>query len=118
MSPDSADEGRAARAGALRRVRGVARGRPIRLVVDGAFVEAFEGESLAIALAASGRLALRSSPNARTPRGMFCLMGVCQECVVEVDGALSASCSVGARDGMVVSTDTLWRARDVVGGAG
>jgi NADH dehydrogenase/NADH:ubiquinone oxidoreductase subunit G len=49
---------------------------------------------------------------------MFCLMGVCQECVVEVNGELAASCAVDARDGMVVSTDVLWRAREIAGGAG
>ncbi len=45
-------------------------------------------------------------------------MGVCQECVVEVNGELLASCAIDARDGMVVSTDALWRARDTAGGAG
>lgn len=117
MSADSGEDSRCVREGAFRRVPGVARGRRVQLVVDGAAVEAFEGESLAVALAASGRLALRHSPNAQTPRGIFCLMGVCQECVVEVNGELSASCAIDARDGMVVSTDALWRARDVTGGA-
>ena len=118
VSPDSGEDSRSVREGTFRRVPGVARGRRVQLVVDGTAVEAFEGESLGVALAASGRLALRHSPNAQTPRGMFCLMGVCQECVVEVNGVLSASCAIEVRDGMVVSTDALMRARDIAGGAG
>lgn len=118
MRPDPRQQDSAGGSGAFRRDPDVERGRSIRLVVDDAVVEAFEGESLGVALAVSGRLLLRHSPNAQTPRGMFCLMGVCQECVVEVDGALAASCMVEARDGMVVSTDVLARARASTGGAG
>lgn len=116
MSLDDGDDACLARGGRLRRAAGLSRGRPIRIFVDGADLEAFEGESLVVALAASGRLVLRRSPNAQTPRGMFCLMGVCQECVVEVDGVLTPACATEARDGMAVRTDALWRARAAAGG--
>ena len=44
-----------------------------------------EGESLAAALCAAGRLTLGTGP-AGTPRALFCGMGICQECIVTVDG--------------------------------
>ena len=43
------------------------------------------GESLAAALTAAGIRALRLTRREES-RGMFCGMGVCQECLVEVDG--------------------------------
>jgi predicted molibdopterin-dependent oxidoreductase YjgC len=36
-------------------------------------------------------------------RGLFCAMGACQECVVEVDGSLMEACRTPVRDGMVVT---------------
>lgn len=79
--------------------------------MDGAAVDAFEGESLAMALGAAGYSALRKSPESKTPRAGFCLMGVCQECVVDVDGVILPSCMEPVRDGMQVSLDRLERQR-------
>lgn len=81
----------------------VTRGAPIRIVVNGHAVDAFEGEAVAVALAAAGWLTLRRSPTAGTSRGMFCLMGVCQECVVEIDGVPATACLEPVRDGMVIA---------------
>ena len=74
----------------------------VRLVVDGAVLEAFAGESVAAALLAAGIRTLRHSPREAAPRGMFCLMGVCQECVVEIDGRRVESCRIAVREGMEV----------------
>ncbi len=74
------------------------------LVVDGEEVPARPGASVAAALAAAGRLALGRSPRAGRPRGAFCMMGVCQQCVMRIDGARRPSCLTEARDGMVVET--------------
>lgn len=59
--------------------------RDIAISFEGEPVAALEGESVAAALTASGHLALRL---ARTgaPRGLFCGMGVCFDCLVTVDG--------------------------------
>jgi predicted molibdopterin-dependent oxidoreductase YjgC len=74
----------------------------VTLRVDGAPVTAFAGESVAAALAAAGILRLRFSPGRDDPRGMFCLMGVCQECVARIDGRVVVTCQEPVRDGMVV----------------
>ena len=75
---------------------------PVKLRVDGRLVDAFEGESVAAALLASDVLHLRSSPRRKAPTGMFCAMGVCQECVVEVDGRRMPACVTPVRDGMTI----------------
>jgi len=84
---------------------GVERGASIQLVVDGQPMQAFEGESIAAALLAEGRRILRYSPRGREPRGLFCGMGVCFECVVEIDGRRHVrACVTAVRDGMTVAT--------------
>lgn len=88
-----------------RRIGGaVERGRPVELFVDGDRVDAFEGESVAAALLASGRRDLRTTPRRGDPRGMYCGIGLCFECVVSVDGCRVRSCLTAVRDGMRVGT--------------
>ncbi len=70
--------------------------------VDGEPVTAPDGEMLATALAAAGKLRLRDSPRGRTPRGAFCFMGVCQECAIRIDGEIRQACLTPVRAGMIV----------------
>jgi len=69
---------------------------------DGQPVSARVGESVAAALFASGMKTLRTSPRECAPRGMFCLMGSCQECLVMVDGRRVLACRSVVADGMRV----------------
>ncbi len=82
----------------------VERPEPVEIMVDGERVTAFPGESLGAALYAAGLRCLRKSPRAGTPRGMYCLMGVCQECALWVDGRRTTACSEPVRAGMIVRT--------------
>jgi NADPH-dependent 2,4-dienoyl-CoA reductase/sulfur reductase-like enzyme len=52
---------------------------------DGRKIQGRPGETLAAALTAAGERELRKT-KASEPRGLFCGMGVCQECLVEIDG--------------------------------
>ncbi len=70
--------------------------------VDGVSVLVEQGRSLAAALMEAGIRKLRASPRAGTPRGAFCFMGSCQECLVHVDGNAVLACQVRVADGMVV----------------
>ena len=58
---------------------------PIPVTFEGQTLSAMPGQSLAAVLIASGILALRESSRG-AERGLFCGMGVCQECLVVVDG--------------------------------
>jgi D-hydroxyproline dehydrogenase subunit gamma len=89
-----------------RRLTGaIERGPRIRIVVDDVDVAAFEGESIAAALLAAGRRDLRVAPRLGEPRGMYCGIGLCFECVMAVDGLGQVrTCQTPVREGMRVRT--------------
>lgn len=75
-------------------------GAPVRLSFDGREIEALEGETIAAALAASDIVAVRQARSG-APRGPFCGMGVCFDCLVEVDGVPNTrACVTWVREGM------------------
>ena len=77
---------------------------PIAFSFDGDILPAYRGESIAAALAASHRVASGQRRDG-TPRGGFCGMGVCQECLVDVDGRPSVrACMTPVLDGMKVAS--------------
>lgn len=90
----------------FRRIESLARqtgaGR-IALEFEGQSVQAFEGQMLAIALLESGVTVFRQTPVSGAARGPLCLMGVCFECLVEIDGRPNQqACMVVVREGMQV----------------
>jgi predicted molibdopterin-dependent oxidoreductase YjgC len=77
----------------------------VALLVDGERLEAEATVSLAAALLAAGRRRLRTTPRGGEPRGLFCGMGVCFDCLVTVDGRPGVrACLTRVRDGMRVET--------------
>lgn len=58
----------------------------IAFTFEGRQVEARPGETVAAALLAAGFRDLRSSAITGAPRGAYCLMGACFDCLVRVDG--------------------------------
>ncbi|MCB1990285.1 MAG: (2Fe-2S)-binding protein, partial [Geminicoccaceae bacterium] len=60
-------------------------GEPVAFTFEGRRVEGLAGESLAAALTAAGIVDWRGT-RAGERRSQFCGMGVCQECLVQVDG--------------------------------
>ena len=63
----------------------VERGPALTVSLDGRAVTAYEGETVATVLFAEGVIATRTTV-AGEPRGVFCGMGVCFDCLVVVDG--------------------------------
>jgi len=78
------------------------RGASVDFYFDGRVVTGRSGQSVAIALWDAGIRALRLSPVDSAPRGMFCAIGICQECVVMIDGVRRPSCVTVAQPGMRV----------------
>ncbi|MCC7428170.1 MAG: FAD-dependent oxidoreductase [Alphaproteobacteria bacterium] len=75
---------------------------PIRFTVDGAPIEALPGETIAAALSAAGQAVFRRTAS-DAPRGLWCGMGACFDCIVTVDGRIGQrACMVKAEPGMVV----------------
>lgn len=88
----------------LRVDKAVHRGPALQFTVDDQPVDAFAGESVAAALFAAGRRELRQSPRDTAPRGMFCMMGSCQECLVWVGQRLVSACQIPVAAGLAVQT--------------
>jgi predicted molibdopterin-dependent oxidoreductase YjgC len=87
------------------RIAAIARGPALTITVDGAAVTAHEGESIAAALLASGRRSTRWTARTGEPRGYFCGMGVCQDCLVTVDGLPNVrACMTPVRDGQRIDS--------------
>ena len=77
-------------------------GPPVRLRFDGREIEALPGETIAAALAAAEIVAVRQARSG-APRGPFCGMGVCFDCLVTVDGRPSQrACLTKVEAGMDV----------------
>lgn len=76
----------------------------VELFLDGQRFTARAGESVAAALFSSRVRALRSSPRLHEARGMFCLMGSCQECLVIVEGRRTLACQTPVTDGLHIET--------------
>lgn len=75
----------------------------VRIHFDGKPLAVPEGISVASALLMSGVREFRSTPVSGASRAPYCMMGVCFECLVEIDGLPGRqSCLVPVRDGMVV----------------
>ncbi|MBL8734751.1 MAG: (2Fe-2S)-binding protein [Planctomycetes bacterium] len=65
-------------------------------------VVARAGDSIAMALWAAGERELRRSSGEGRPRGVYCNMGVCFDCLVVVDGVTVRGCTTTVQDGMRV----------------
>ncbi len=79
------------------------RARRISFLFEGEPVQAQEGDTVATALLAAGAGATRTTPASGSARGAYCLMGVCFECLVEIDGVPNRQgCMVPVAEGMSV----------------
>jgi predicted molibdopterin-dependent oxidoreductase YjgC len=84
---------------------GVARGERLTFSFDGEPITAFRGESVAAALLAAGHRVLRVTSHQGSPRGIFCGMGVCYDCLMVIDGEPGRrACVTLAEPGMQVET--------------
>jgi sarcosine oxidase subunit alpha len=77
----------------------------VALTVDGKPISAREGDTVAAALLAAGIDHSRTTPVNGAPRAPYCMMGVCFECLVSIDGVGSRQgCLVPVCDGMRIET--------------
>ena len=76
---------------------------PVTLVFEGTTIQAHPGDSVAAAILAAGRGSTRTTPVSGQQRGPFCMMGVCFECLLEIDDVPNRQgCMVTVEDGMRV----------------
>jgi hypothetical protein len=81
------------------------RPRVIGIRFDGEAVAGLDGQSVAGVLLGAGRRAWRTTNVGEAPRGVFCGIGVCFDCVVTVNGVRDVrACMRRAADGDVVES--------------
>jgi D-hydroxyproline dehydrogenase subunit gamma len=91
---------------------GLARGAATTIVLDGRSVTAYEGETVATVLLAEGDAQVRVTRSG-DPRGVFCGIGVCFECLVVVDEVPNTrACVTWVREGMTVARQEGFRAAE------
>ncbi|WP_051559983.1 (2Fe-2S)-binding protein [Marinobacterium jannaschii] len=80
----------------------------VRLEINGQPVRVPEGSSVWAAMAQAGETMTRLSPVTEQPRSAYCAMGVCFECLVEIDGQPNQqACLRQAEEGMQVKRQTI-----------
>ncbi len=76
--------------------------KPVKATFEGEPIEAPAGASIAAALIASDRIAWRDTRDG-AKRGLFCGIGVCFDCLVDVDGESGQrACMIPLQEGMRV----------------
>jgi D-hydroxyproline dehydrogenase subunit gamma len=91
---------------ALRLETDLRRGPEVHLQIDGEAIVAYEGETIATALLTSGQRVFRHTDNGE-PRGIFCGIGVCYDCLVTVEGLGAVrACVTPVREAMKIHTSS------------
>jgi predicted molibdopterin-dependent oxidoreductase YjgC len=79
----------------------------VQITVDGQSLVARQGEPIAAVLLASGISVCRTMPESREPRGAFCWVGRCTDCLMTVDGEPNVrACQTAVRHGQVIWTQS------------
>lgn len=82
----------------------IEKGKEINFMMDGRSIKGYEGEPIATALKAAGLMVHRHTKKG-SPRGVFCAIGRCTDCVMVVDGKANVrTCVTPLQEGMVVQT--------------
>ena len=77
----------------------------VKFTYDGKTLEGYEGEPIASALRVAGVMAHRYTAKKQEPRGVFCAIGRCTDCVMVVDGKPNVrTCITPLAEGMTVET--------------
>jgi len=75
----------------------------VKIEFEGKELVAESNDTVSAALLASGVEFTRTTEKCRKKRAPYCQMGICFECLVEIDGvANQQSCLIKVRDGMKV----------------
>ena len=81
------------------------KGRKVTFTYNGKELEGYEGEPGAAALKAAGVMVHRYTKKQHKPRGIFCAIGRCTDCVMVVDGKPNIrTCVTPLTEGMKVET--------------
>ncbi len=81
------------------------KGEKVPFTYDGKELYGYEGEPIAAALKAAGFMIHRYTQKQHKPRGIFCAIGRCTDCVMVVDGQPNVrTCVTPLKKGMHIQT--------------
>ncbi len=75
----------------------------VEVILDGDPTSLPAEVSVAAALLAIGKIVSKISPTSHKPCSPHCLMGICFECLMEIDGVQRQACMTQVRKGMVIN---------------
>ena len=82
----------------------------VTITIDGVRMIARTGDTVAAVLLLAGARVTRVSPVSGEPRAPYCMMGVCFECLVTVDGVGNRQgCMIEVAQGMRIETQNARR---------
>lgn len=89
----------------FRPMRDATSGASLSFTFDGRPLTGRDGDTVAASLLANGITACRETPVSDTPRAPYCMMGICFDCLVVIDGVGNRQgCLVPLREGMRIET--------------
>lgn len=81
------------------------KGKLVKFTFDSKECEGYEGEPIAVALKNAGLMVHRYTKKQHKPRGVFCAIGRCTDCVMVVNGIPNVrTCITPLEEGMTVQT--------------
>lgn len=81
------------------------KGKPVSFTYDGQVLQGIEGEPISAALRVAGVMTHRYTKKRHEPRGVFCAIGRCTDCVMVVNGMPNIrTCITPLEEGMDVRT--------------
>ena len=89
------------------------KGKEVNITVNGKKVKALDGEPIASALMAAGIMTFRKTIKREDPRGYFCGIGRCTDCMMIVNGIRNVrTCITPVKEGMKIETQIGLREND------
>tara|TARA_B100001250_G_C19143463_1_gene504840 strand:- start:25 stop:312 length:288 start_codon:yes stop_codon:yes gene_type:complete len=75
----------------------------VSIIFEGEKINVEDGQTVAAALLSRGYFVLRDSKINSNPRSVFCMMGICFECLMIIDGFRGQqACLVQVKEGMEI----------------
>lgn len=75
----------------------------VKVILDDVALSLPQGANLAAALLAAGVPVFRDTPISGAPRGPFCMMGACFDCLIEIEGTTRQACMIEVTDGLKIT---------------